>query len=285
MAGRRRGGAVVRAAVDTGTAELVADPDRPDAYTLLLDAAPQSHVDLADPTRLEFEYVRWLGDLLDLVAEPGAPIGVLHLGGGGLTLPRYVAATRPRSAQRVVERDGALVELVRRELPLARECRPRIRIGDAREAVETMRAGSFDVVIADVFAGTAIPVGLTTVEFLTAVARVLRPGGCYLQNVADGAGCAFTRGQVATQRAVFAETLLVSDASVLRGRRFGNLVLAAADGPLPVAELTRRGAGAAFPARVMAGEQLDRFVGRTRPVTDATATDSPAPPAAPFARR
>jgi SAM-dependent methyltransferase len=276
---------VVRAEVDTGTAELTADPDRADAYTLLLDAAPQSHVDLADPTRLEFEYVRWLGDLLDLAAEPGTPISVLHLGGGGLTLPRYVAATRPGSAQRVVERDAALVELVRRELPLARECRPRIRIGDAREAVDTMRADSFDVVIGDVFAGAAIPVGLTTVEFLTAVARVLRPGGCYLQNVADGAGCAFTRGQVATQRAVFGQTLLISDASVLRGRRFGNLVLAAAHRPLPVAELTRRAAGAAFPARVMDGEQLDRFVGRSRPVTDATATRSPAPPAAPFAGR
>lgn len=276
---------MVRVEVDTGTAELMADPDRPDAYTLLLDAAPQSHVDLADPTRLEFEYVRWLGDLLDLVAEPGAPIGVLHLGGGGLTLPRYVAATRPGSAQRVVERDGALVELVRRELPLARECRPRIRIGDAREVVEAMRADSVDVVIADVFAGTAIPVGLTTVEFLTAVTRVLRPGGCYLQNVADGAGCAFTRGQVATQRAVFGQTLLISDASVLRGRRFGNLVLAAAHRPLPVAELTRRAAGAAFPARVMAGEQLDRFAGRSRPVTDATALRSPSPPPAPFAGR
>lgn len=274
---------MVRAEVDTGTAELVADPDRPEAYTLLLDAAPQSHVDLADPTRLEFEYVRWLGDLLDLIAEPGTPVSVLHLGGGGLTLPRYVAATRPGSAQRVVERDGALVELVRRELPLARECRPRIRIGDAREVVESMRADSVDVVIGDVFAGAAIPLALTSVEFLAAVARLLRPGGCYLQNVADGAGCAFTRGQVATQRAVFAETLLVSDAAVLRGRRFGNLVLAAADRPLPVAGLTRRGAGAPFPARVMAGAQLDRFVAGAKPVTDATVAESPRPPRSPFA--
>ena len=268
--------------VDTGTAELVPDPDRPDAFTLLLDGAPQSHVDLADPTRLEFEYVRWLGDLVDLVAADGAPISVLHLGGGGLTLPRYVAVTRRGSAQRVVEVDGALVELVRRELPLARECRPRVRIGDARDVVSSLRADSFDVVVGDVFAGAAIPAPLTTVEFLTQVARVLRPEGCYLQNVADGAGCAFTRGQVATQRAVFAETLLVSDASVLRGRRFGNLVLAAANRSLPVAELTRRGAGAAFPSRVMAGEQLDRFVATARPVTDATTTRSPRPPAAPF---
>ena len=284
VAGRRRDRVAVREVVDTGTAELVPDPDRPSAYTLLLDGAPQSHVDLADPTRLDFEYVRWLADLIDLTAEPGAPLRVLHLGGGGLTLPRYVAATRPGSPQRVVERDGALVDLVRRELPLPRECRPRIRVGDARTVVESMRPASYDVMVADVFAGAVLPESLTSVEFLRAAVRLLRPGGRYLANVTDGAGCAFARGQVATHRAVLAETLLVSDAGVLRGRRYGNLVLAASDRPLPVAALTRRCAGAAFPARVVAGDALDRFVAGARPVTDATATGAPRPPAGPFAR-
>ena len=38
--------------VASGLAELVPDPDRSTAWTLLLDGAPQSHVDLADPTSL-----------------------------------------------------------------------------------------------------------------------------------------------------------------------------------------------------------------------------------------
>ena len=83
-----------------------------------MDGAPQSHVDLDDPRYLEFEYMRRLGHLVDLAAPAGEPLRVLHLGGGGLTLARYVAATRPGSEQLAVEADAALVELVRRRLPL-----------------------------------------------------------------------------------------------------------------------------------------------------------------------
>lgn len=282
--GGRRRDTVRRFTVDSGTAELVGDADGREAYTLLLDSAPQSHVDLADPTRLDFEYVRRIGHVLDLAAEPGAPLSVLHLGGGGLTLPRYVAATRPRSAQRVVERDAALVELVRAELPLSRDCRPRIRVGDAREVVESLRADAFDVVVADVYAGAAIPPSLTTVEYVRQVGRVLRPDGLYVANVADGAGCAFARSQVATIGAVFGAVLLVADAAVLRGRRFGNLVLVAAHRPLPVAELTRLAAGDAFPARVVSGDALDRFTAGAAVVTDADPVPAPIPPRGPFAR-
>ena len=259
----------------SGTAELVADPDRADAYTLLLDGTPQSHVDLADPRRLEFEYVRHLAYAIDTL--PDGPVAALHLGGGGLTLPRYVSVTRPGSAQRVVEIDGPLVEWVRRELPLPRDCRPKIRVGDAREAVESLRPNAFDVVIADVFAHAATPPRLTTIEFVSAVRRLLAPGGIYLANVADGAGLRFARAQAATVRAVFAETLLIADPGVLRGRRYGNLVLVAADRPLPEAELTRRAAGDAFPARVVPGEALAAFTGGAAPVTDESAVPQVAP--------
>src|SRR5436309_4208111 len=91
--------AVIRAQVEYGYAELVGDPDRPQGWTLLLDGTAQSHVDLDDPTHLEFEYVRRLAHVADLAAAPTAPLRVLHLGGGAWTLARYVAATRPASPQ------------------------------------------------------------------------------------------------------------------------------------------------------------------------------------------
>ena len=56
-----------------GTAELLADADRDGAWVLLVDDTPQSHVDLEDPTHLEFEYVRRMGHALDLAAPPGEP--------------------------------------------------------------------------------------------------------------------------------------------------------------------------------------------------------------------
>lgn len=276
--GRRRDSDRVVADVDTGRAELVPDVDRPGSWTLLLDGAPQSHVDLTDPAHLEFEYVRRLAAALDLVAPAGTPLRVLHLGGGALTLPRYVQATRPGSAQRVSEVDGALVELVRRELPWPSDPRLKVRVADARATLASSRDGAYDVIVADVFAGARTPAHLTSVEYAAEVARVLAPGGSYLANVADGPPLRHARAQVATVRTVLPRACLVGDAAVLRGRRYGNLVLVASRVEPPVPELARRAAGDWFPGRVLAGAELDRFTGGAAVVHDADAVDSTPPP-------
>ncbi|MCF2537002.1 fused MFS/spermidine synthase [Streptomyces sp. FB2] len=280
----RRGApaASVAETVDGGLAELIPDPDRARAWTLLLDGAPQSHVDLDDPAFLSFEYQRRLGHVIDLVAPPGRPVRAVHLGGGALTLARYVAATRPRSTQQVVERDAPLVELVRRELPLDRNARIRVRSTDAREGLAKVPDGWADLVVADVFSGARTPAHLTSTEFLDEVRRALAPGGWYAANLADGPPLTHLRGQIATAAARFAELALVADPTVLRGRRFGNAVLVAADQPLPVADLTRRAASDSHPGRVEHGRALRDFTGGATPVTDATAVDSPAPPASAF---
>ncbi len=265
-------------AVDSGLAELRPDRDRPAAWSLLIDGAPQSLVDLADPTHLGFEYQRRLGHLVDLVAPPGRPLTVLHLGGGALTLARYVAATRPRSRQQVAEIDTALTELVRTELPLERGWQVKVRGSDARSVLERTPESVVDLVIADVFSGARVPAHCTTVEFTALAARVLAPGGWYAVNIADGSALPFARSQVATLGAVFPELCLVADPAVLRGKRFGNLVLAAAHTPLPVAELARRVASDAALGRVEHGRVLADFAAGAVPVTDAAATPSPAPP-------
>jgi spermidine synthase len=281
MARGRRAERVV-AQVDTGRAELLPDPDRPRSFTLLLDGAAQSHVDLDDPTHLEFEYVRRLAAAVDLLAPAGRPLRVLHLGGGALTLPRYIAATRPGSSQRVAEVDGALVDLVRRVLPWRPDPRLRVRVADARETVASTRDSSYDVVVADVFAGARTPAHLTSVEFVGEVARVLRPDGSYLVNIADGPPLRHARAQVATVRSVLPRACLIADAAVLRGRRYGNLVLVAGRTEPPVADLARRAAGDWFPGRVLPETELERFVGGARIVCDATARPSTPPPAGTF---
>lgn len=282
--------AVVSAPVDSGVASLCPDPERRGGWTLLVDGVPQSYVDMEDPTHLEFEYVRRLASVVDLAADrraaPGGRLRILHLGGGAMTLPRYLARTRPGCVQRVVEHDAALTALVRRVLPLPRGVDLRVRADDARAAVESTTPGRYDVVVCDVYGSARMPARLTSTEFLSAVARALRAGGVYAVNVADGPPLTFTRRQVATLRAVFAEVCLVAEPGVLRGRRFGNVVLVATDeGPLPVAALAKAAAADIFPARVVHGADLVRFVAGARPVTDATASDSPPPPRALFAVR
>ncbi|MDH6215935.1 spermidine synthase [Streptomyces pseudovenezuelae] len=281
----RRGPAVAEAvveAVDGGLAELIPDRDRARAWTLLIDGAPQSHVDLDDPAYLSFEYQRRLGHVVDLVAPAGKPVHVVHLGGGALTLARYVAVTRPRSTQQVVEWDASLVQLVRRQLPLDASARIRVRSVDAREGLAKVLDGWADLVVADVFSGARTPAHLTSTEFLDEVRRVLRPSGCYAANLADGPPLAHLRGQIATAAARFPELALIADPTVLRGKRFGNAVLVASDTPLPLAELTRRAASDPHPGRVEHGRALLDFTGGAAPVTDAAAVASPAPPPSVF---
>jgi Spermine/spermidine synthase domain len=265
-------------------AELVGDPGRPAAWTLLTGGFPQSHVDLDDPEHLEFEYVRRLGHVLDAAVPPGQPLRVLHLGAGALTLARYVAATRPGSRQLAVDCDAALVELVRRMLPLGKRARGVcVRVADARASVEQMRPASFDAVVTDVFAGGRTPANLTSTEFTAAADRSLKASGIFAVNIGDGGPLEHARARVATVLAIFPCVCLIADPGVLRGRRFGNLVAAAAHHDLPVAELARRVAADPFPARLVCGSDLGRFVAGARPITDAAAEPSPAPPADLFA--
>ncbi len=265
--------------VDRGTAELLQDADRDSGWELDVEGVPQSYLDLADPTHLEFEYVRLVGDVLDLLPE--GPLDTLHLGGGACTLARYVAATRPGSRQLVVESDAGLVELVRTQFGTTGF---RLRVGDARAELAAREPASSDAVVGDVFVGAALPPHTSTAEHLALVRRVLRPGGTYVLNVADGPPLPFARAQVATLQAVFGHVALLADPGVLRGRRFGNVVLCGSAVPLPLDGLRRRAARAFGTARLVAGDALIDFVAGARPVTDATAAPAPLPPAAVFRR-
>jgi hypothetical protein len=268
--------AVVRAEVDHGSAELLGDPDRPQGWTLLVDGTAQSHVDLDDPTHLEFEYVRRLAHVVDLVAPPTAPLRALHLGGGAWTLPRYLAATRPGSAQRVVDIDAGLVELVAARLP-ADGLGLDVTVGDARAALGSVHPGSLDLLVLDVFAGARTPAHLTSAEFVAAAAERLDPDGIYAANVADGGSLDFARTQLAAAAAVFTELAVIAAPDVLRGRRFGNVVLVGARRALPIDGLSRRCAGDPFPARVLGTPQVRRMA--TTATSDRASTPSPRPPA------
>ena len=255
--------------VSSGTAELVPDLSRTGSWLLFVDGVPQSQVDLDDPGYLEFEYVRRIGHIADLAFGAGEPLRVLHLGGGGLTLPRYIAHTRPGSRQLVAETDTVLTELVRKYLPLPPGRGIRVRSADARQVLESAATASYDLVISDVFAGARTPFHLTTVECAQAAARALRPGGVYAVNVADGPPLEHARRAVATVRSVYQEACMIAEPGVIRGRRLGNLVLAGSDKPLPCDELRRAAAGDPFPARVVDGADLARFASGAPVVTDA----------------
>ena len=256
--------------VDTGEARLVRDRSDPALWTVYVNGMASSPVHLEDPTVLDFEYMRWIADVVELAAPgpPPAPLDVVHLGGAGCALPRSVEAARPGSRQVVVELDAELVRLVRRWFDLPRAPRLRVQTGDAREGLARRRDDSADVVVRDVFSHDLTPRHLTTLEFVADAARVLRPGGLYLANVADSATLTVLRAEAATVREVFPSTVLVAEPSALRRRRWANAVLVASAAALPVEALVRRMSSAAVPARVVHGEALTDFCAGTRPFRD-----------------
>jgi hypothetical protein len=248
--------------VDTGIAELV--PDGHDGWTLLVDGVEQSFVCPTRPRELGFDYLRRLATVLDTVATLGAPQRVLHLGGGALSLPRYVVANRPGSHQVVVEHDAALAALVQRVLPLPTGADITVHVGDARAFVETTTE-RFDIVVSDVYQGAQMAPGVASVQFAQRVAGLLRPHGAHAVNVTDSPGLTETRVHAATLRAVFSSVALIIETRLLRGRRYGNAVFAAGRS-LPMARLAKANAP---DARVLHGPALTAFTAGAGPRLDA----------------
>lgn len=260
----------------------VIEPDRwvPGAFTLVVDGTPQSHVNVDDPSELFFEYVQRIGHVIDQLRMPGEPITAVHLGAGAFTLPRYIHATRPGSRQQVIELEMDLVDLVRAQLPLPKQASIRVRHGDARVVVEKLPPGlrgSADLVVVDVFSGARTPAHVTSIEFYTEIATLLAPGGVVAVNVADGPGLAFARGQAATLQSAVGEVAALAETQILKGRRFGNVVLVGSNQPLPLDWMPRLLAGGPHPSKVIAGRDLEDWIAGAPIVTDATATPSPPP--------
>jgi len=257
---------------------LVPDRSRPRAYTLRVGEADQSYVDLSDPRRLEFDYVQRMADAVDALAPPGHRLTVVHVGGAGLTLPRYLAATRPRSAQVVLEPDTALTAFVRTHLPLPERSGIKVRGTDGRAGLAELRDGYADVMIVDAFAGARVPADLTTLGMLAEAQRVLNSAGLFLLNLTDRGPFAYGRRVLAGVAATFPHAALCLEPATLKGRRFGNLIVLGCGRPLPLAPLAEAAGRPPFPYRVLHGARLRQLVGGAMPFEEGDAQPSPEPP-------
>lgn len=249
--------------------------DERGGVTVMRDGHPQSHVQPDDPRLLVFEYIQHLALVLDTL--PTGPLRITHVGGAGLTLPRYVEATRPGSPQIVLEPDIQLTDRVRQEIPLPRRHRIRVRPLEGAGGVAALRDVSADVIVLDAYADGRVPADLTGSEFLGECARVLSPTGILLANLADEPGLRFVRRFLATVPAALPERILVATNEVLKGRRFGNLVVAASATTLDHAGLRQATARANFPTGVRLGADIAALLRGIQPFSD-IGEQSPPPP-------
>jgi spermidine synthase len=249
-------------------ARVVADPERETGRVLVLDTLRHSYVDLADPTYLEFDYVRAIAAVTDATAPAGEPISALHLGGGGATVPRYLGAVRPGTESLVIEVDPGVVAMDREQLGLTETDGLRVEVADARVGLEQEPVGERDLVVGDAFGGLSVPWQLTTVEAMGLVDRALTDDGVYVANLIDHPPLGFVRAELATLRAVFPHVALLARDAVLAGEEGGNVVVLASRRPLPLDAVGTALRDRDLDWRAASDAELTAFVGDAEVLTD-----------------
>lgn len=248
-------------------ARVSPDPGRETGRVLYLDDLRHSYVDLADPTYLDFRYTQRFADVIDAAFPAEEPLDAVHLGGGGFTMPRWLAATRPGSRSTVLELDPAVVRLGRERLALDEVPGVDVVVGDARTSLQALPDDSADVVIGDAFGSLSVPWHLATREFMADVRRVLRPDGVYVINVIDYGRLDFLRAEAATVSSLFAEVGILARPDQLAGGG-GNAIIVASDRPLPWSSIEQAAAARGEPGLVLRGAAYEEFVGDAPVLTD-----------------
>ncbi|NYD76476.1 spermidine synthase [Arthrobacter cupressi] len=233
------------------------------AYVLSIGGAEQSHVNLARPEEVFYEYLRRIANVVDLAGPEGAPVSALHLGAGALTLARYIQATRPGSVQYAVELERELLDFVLQKLPMPEGTRLETRIGDARGELAALPAELlFDVVILDIFSGPEAPEHIACREFYEEAAARLGPDGLLVTNVGDEAALTLVRSQVAAMRGAIgagalADLVAFAETGMFAGRYPGNIILVGSKRRWPEAWTQALLARGPHPATVLRGVELD----------------------------
>jgi hypothetical protein len=236
--------------------DLVVERDRQRRSGRLLRQAGMeaSYVDLADPSHLEFDYLRWMRVVVRAVRARR----VLHVGGGGCALPRALAAEDPEGRQQVCEVDGAVLELARSYLGLRRVPGLRVRRAEGRRFVAAQPDNAWDAVVIDAFAGAVVPPALITVQALRDVARV---APLILVNLIDNRNARQVATVAAGLAAAYPQVWAI-------GGRGGNTVLAGSRSEPKLELIGARVAADPSPARITNGAAMARMIGGTAALHD-----------------
>jgi spermidine synthase len=170
-----------------------------------LNGARQSIVKPGDPTYLGFAYTRMAFVGLALIDEPRR-IMIVGLGGG--TMPMFLRHYYPDAMIDVVDIDPDVVHVAREYFGFREDDKLRAHVGDGRQFVESVRE-PYDLVFLDAFGARNVPPQLTTVEFMRAVRRAVRPGGLIVGNIWGRPANPLYDSMVRTYQEVFEELYIL----------------------------------------------------------------------------
>lgn len=245
---------------------VIIDSVRADGRTLRLDNLRHSYVALNDPKHLDFDYIRTIAGVLDAASPGSAPLDVLHVGGGAMTLPRYQLASRDGGLNTVVEIDPGVIQVDRQRLGLPTSRRLDVRAADARTEVRRLADDSYDAYVGDAFGGVAVPWHLTTRETVADVDRVLRPDGVFTQNIIDFDDLRFLAAVVATVGDVFDHVAVYEQTVKTHGG--GNFVIIASQKPLDRVAIDAAVTKQEAPMQLIPDSRVQRWRESARVLTD-----------------
>ncbi|KAA0975302.1 spermidine synthase [Paeniglutamicibacter gangotriensis] len=241
-------------------ATLEEDTFVPGSWVLSLGGAEQSHVNVARPGDIFYEYLRRLANHVDEHGQPGEPLRVLHLGAGALTLARYIETKRPGSVQVAVDLERELLDFVLDALPMGERGNLTTIIGDARHVLtEELANEEFDIIVLDIFSGSGAPAHLTVPDFYSEMNARLRPGGVVLVNVGDDPPLAFADTQIQAMSEIFATIIASAPTEIFTRKYPGNMILAGTQSRIDLAMVDRLRAAGPHPGMVLVGSDLDGF--------------------------
>jgi hypothetical protein len=239
------------------------DPRRPSGRLLLQGQMEASYVDLADPTHLEFDYLRWIRIVLDVAGARR----VLHIGGGACALARALAAQDPGGRQEVCEADADVLEVARAHMGLRRVPGLRVHHAEGRTFLAERPAARWDAVVIDAFTGAAVPPRLITAEAFAAIAQA---APLVLVNVVDNRSARDVRLVAAGIATAYPSVWTL-------GASAGNSIVAGSATPQRLALLAARAAADPSPARLTSPASLTTLLGGTTALHDADLDRAAAP--------
>lgn len=210
----------------------------------------QTCMDLRDPRRLVFPYVRMT--LAGLLVKP-SPSRILMIGLGGGSIPIALSELFPEAQIDIVEIDEAVVRVAREYFNFAETERMKVVVADGRVFVKRalLQQRQYDFVILDAFTGDYIPEHLMTMEFLEEIKSLLPADGVLVANTFSTS--ALYDHESETYKAVFGEFINFKMPIT------GNRVVIASLAGLPADAVLRQRAGEFAPRLAPYDVEIENF--------------------------
>ena len=141
--------------------------------------ARQSIAKPGDPAYLGFAYTKVAFVGLALAPEPQR---IMIVGVGGGTMPMFLRHYYSNATIDAVDIDPDVVHVAKEYFGFREDPKLRAHVRDGRQFVESVR-DPYDVIFLDAFGASTVPPHLTTVEFMRAVRRAVKPDGVVVGNI------------------------------------------------------------------------------------------------------